>query len=57
MDGDLTVEAVWVTMGWANPCIMKGGYLLRSPEVTPEGFWCDPWVHVILQPNGVVGGL
>ena len=38
---------MWVKMDWAKPRIIKGGYLLRSPEVTPEGFWCDPWVHVM----------
>ena len=34
-------------MDWARPRIIKGGYLLRSLEVTPEGFWCDPWAHVM----------
>ena len=38
---------LWVTMDWARPRIINGGYRLRSLEVTPEGFWCDPWVHVM----------
>ena len=40
---------MWVKMDWAKPRIIKGGYLLRSSEVAPEGFWC----HIgqsVLQP-------
>ena len=39
--------AVWVTIAWANPCIMKGGYLLKSLEVASDGFLCGPCVQAI----------
>ena len=45
--GDETLECMWVEIAWAIPCIMRGGYLLKSLEVTPEGFLCVPWVQDI----------